>query len=149
VSIDGPAHLERVGHEETLALRQRVLRPHLNPRDVVFPGDDAAESGHFVMKLADGTVVATGSVLPEESPWGEPGWRLRGMATEESLRGQGLGTQVLLAALDHVRAHGGGLLWFNARVRALPFYHRAGFQTRGEPWEVPLIGPHIVMWRRV
>jgi GNAT superfamily N-acetyltransferase len=71
------------------------------------------------------------------------------MATEESLRGRGLGAQVLAGVLDHVRAHGGGLIWCNARVRAIPFYERAGFQTRGEPWDLPLIGPHIVMWRLV
>jgi len=28
-------------------------------------------------------------------------------------------------------------------------YERAGFVTRGEPWDDPEIGPHVAMWRTV
>jgi predicted GNAT family N-acyltransferase len=44
-----------------------------------------------------------------------------------------------------VRERGGGLLWCNARVPAVAFYERAGFNTRGEVWNDPQIGPHIAM----
>jgi predicted GNAT family N-acyltransferase len=71
------------------------------------------------------------------------------MATTEELRGQGIGGRLLDVVLAHVAAHGGGLLWCNARVTALPLYERAGFATRGEPWIDPDIGPHVAMWRRV
>jgi GNAT superfamily N-acetyltransferase len=139
--------IERVSAETTRTLRQRVLRPHLAPHELVFPHDDEPDSAHVVARLADGTVVGTASVLRDAAPWGEPGWRLRGMATDESIRGRGVGSSLLAAAIAHARAQGGGLLWCNARVRAVPFYRRAGLETRGEPWEEPLIGPHVVMWR--
>ncbi|MBL7487813.1 GNAT family N-acetyltransferase [Frankia sp. AgB1.9] len=151
MSTDQPAdvRLERVSVEATLELRQRVLRPHLTPAELVFPHDREPDTAHVVALLADGTVVGTASVLHEGSPWGAPGWRLRGMATDERVRGQGIGSRLLSATIDHVRGQGGGLLWCNARVRAVPFYRRAGLETRGEPWEEPLIGSHIVMWRLI
>jgi len=151
VSVDEPpvVRLKRVRAEVTRPLRQRVLRPHLTPADLVFPHDDEPDSAHVVAVAQDGAVVGTVSVLPEPAPWGPAGWRLRGMATDEAVRGRGVGSRLLAAVLDHVRDHGGGLLWCNARVRAVPFYERGGLRTRGEPWEEPLIGLHVVMWRTV
>lgn len=73
-------------------------------------------------------------------------WRLRAMATASDLRGQGVGRRVLDAALDHVATHGGGLLWCAARVRAVPFYERAGLACIGPSFEEPSIGPHVLMW---
>jgi GNAT superfamily N-acetyltransferase len=145
----GEIRFEWVGAEVTWPLRQRVLRPHLTVRDVSFPGDDAPDSAHVVAVLPDGTVVGTASVMREAAPWGAAGWRLRGMATDEAVRGRGIGSRLLAAVIDHVRAHGGGLLWCNARVPAVGLYERGGLCTRGEVWEEPRIGPHIVMWRLV
>ena len=85
--------------------------------------------------------VATGAA--------EPAWRLRGMATAEPMRSSGVGTAVLAAVVDHVQSNGGGLLWCNARLPAVPFYERNGFTTRGESWVDPDIGPHVAMERTV
>lgn len=71
------------------------------------------------------------------------------MATADGWRGKGVGAQVLAAALEHVEAAGGGLVWCNARTPAARFYERAGFQVIGEPWDDPEIGPHVRMWRAV
>jgi ribosomal protein S18 acetylase RimI-like enzyme len=71
------------------------------------------------------------------------------MATDPAYRGRGVGAAVLEALVAHARAGGGGVLWCNARVPAQRFYERAGLQTRGEPWEDPEIGPHVLMWRRL
>ncbi|HUS62156.1 MAG TPA: GNAT family N-acetyltransferase [Acidimicrobiales bacterium] len=144
--------IRRVPASETFALRHRVLRPHVTIDEVALPGDDDADTGHFAAYDESGNVIGTATVRRESPPeeWGEPeGWRLRGMATEESLRGQGIGAAVLGAAIAHVAEHGGGLFWCNARMSALTFYERAGFVTRGEMWVDPDIGPHIRMWRRV
>jgi len=76
-------------------------------------------------------------------------WRLRAMATAPELRGAGLGSSLLLAVINHVAAAGGGLLWCNARLAAVPFYRRGGIEEVGEPWEEPVIGAHIAMQRLV
>jgi GNAT superfamily N-acetyltransferase len=76
-------------------------------------------------------------------------WRLRAMATADDFRGQGLGRLVLDAIVNHVAAVGGGLLWCGARIRAVPFYERAGFSRLGDVYEEPDVGTHVLMWRVV
>ena len=58
-------------------------------------------------------------------------------------------TMFLAAVVAHVAGRGGGLLWANARIPAQRFYEREGWVTRGEPWDDPVIGPHVVMLRPV
>jgi GNAT superfamily N-acetyltransferase len=144
--------VRRVAVEDTLPLRQRVLRPHETLEQLRLAGDDAPETGHFAAVDGGGEVRGTASVRREAPPWAPDqvgAWRLRGMATAEGYRGRGLGGEVLAAVIEHVAGHGGGLLWCNARLPAVEFYRRAGFETRGDAWEEPMIGPHIAMARVV
>jgi ribosomal protein S18 acetylase RimI-like enzyme len=150
----------------TWPLRQEVLRPGRPVRDCLFPGEDgpraASAAALRLVTVADPSgrspgsaerqVLAVGTVVPEAPSWdpGEPdGWRIRGMATAPAERGQGLGSQVLELLLRHVADRGGGLAWCNARTPARHLYQRAGFEGRGEIFELPEIGPHLVMWRTV
>ena len=140
--------VERVDAGATFPLRQSVLRPHQALERVAFPGDGDLDSAHYGAVDDDGNIVGTATVLREAPPWptdSGPNWRLRGMAIAEGRRSQGVGALVLAAVFAHVRSHGGGLLWCNARVPAVEFYRRAGFATRGESWVEPVIGPHIAM----
>jgi GNAT superfamily N-acetyltransferase len=84
-----------------------------------------------------GRVLGVGSVVPED-----PGWRVRGMATEPAARGRGVGAEILAALIEHARAHGATLIWCNARPAAMSLYERAGFVAVGEPWDDPELGPH-------
>jgi GNAT superfamily N-acetyltransferase len=144
--------VEQVAPELTYALRQRVLRPHLDISAVRLAGDDDPLTATFAARTPDGEVVGSAIVRPEPCPWrpDDPGaWRLRGMATDEALRGQGVGARVLRAAIAHVVLGGGELVWCNARTPARSFYERAGFEVHGDEWVDPQIGPHVAMWRRV
>jgi GNAT superfamily N-acetyltransferase len=143
--------VERVTSAATLALRQRVLRPHETLEELARQDAGRPEAVSFAAVDA-GEVIGTASVREEPPPWAPdaaPAWRLRGMATAEEQRNRGIGSAVLTAVLDHLAGHGGGLLWCNARVPAVPFYERAGFSRRGEAWVDPAIGPHIAMERQV
>lgn len=144
--------VEQVLAGVTLPLRQQVLRPHQRIVELADPSDDAPESGHFAAYDGSGAVVGTASVRRNPPPWDpadDAAWQLRGMATADGLRGRGVGAAVLQRAVAHVASLGGRLLWCNARLPALTFYRRAGFQTRGEQWVDPVIGPHVVMCRQV
>ena len=150
---DGPIQVELVDAQVVRPLRRAVLRPDQPPEASVYPGDDDPRSAHVAVRLllgVTGDVVAVGTVLPCPAPWAPRhvnGWRIRGMATRPDSRGGGLGRSVLDALLRHVGAHGGGLVWCNARVPARRLYTGAGFATRGEVFDIPGIGPHIVMGR--
>jgi hypothetical protein len=90
------------------------------------------------------------SVMPEAVPWldGDAGgWRLRGMATAPEVRGWGIGADLVDAVVGHVGGRGGTVLWCTARLPAVLFYERQGFQVIGATWEEPVIGTHIHMYR--
>ena len=118
--------VERIPVAASYPLRQAVLRPHQTIDEVAAPVDDDPESATFgVIDRSTGSVVGTATVLRAEAPMakdgadftadgaggdaaGAPAWRLRYMATRDDLRGQGLGSHALEAALAHVAAEGGG-----------------------------------------
>jgi predicted GNAT family N-acyltransferase len=144
--------VEAVTAAETWPLRKRILRPHQESDVVVLPGDDDPRAAHIGARDVSGELVGVATVIPEACPW-SPGrrdtWRLRGMATDEGRRSAGIGGTILRAALDHVRAHGGSLVWCNARESAVAFYEREGFSRAGEPYVDPELGPHLPMQREM
>ncbi len=135
--------LARLSTAETYDLRQRVLRPN-QPREACFyPAD--SEAVHFGWK--EEKILSIVTAHPEQhSLFPELGqWRIRGMATEPSKQGLGLGSKVLLALLDWGQIEGVPLFWCNAREGAIPFYLRHGFKVKSELFEIPGIGPHKVL----
>jgi GNAT superfamily N-acetyltransferase len=128
---------------ETRVLRQSVLRSHETIEQIA--ADEPAEA--FAAGGFDGErLIAVGIVAPS----GEPGrWRVRGMATAPGERGSGSGRGVLDALLEHARVAGGTSVWCNARVPARSFYERAGFHACSDVFDVPPIGPHLVMEREL
>jgi GNAT superfamily N-acetyltransferase len=146
----GALTVGRVPVADTYPLRRAVLRPGLPLSSVHLAADADTATAAIAARTADGEVVGAAVVMPAPCPWmpERPGaWRLRGMATAEGRRGAGVGARVLQAAVDHVAAAGGTLVWCNARVPARRFYERAGFAAHGEEWVDPDIGPHVAMWR--
>lgn len=127
---------------DTRALRQAVLRPHESLKELA-RGErpDAFAAG----ALRDGELIAVGMIAPDGD---HRRWRVRGMATAAEARRRGAGSAVLAALLEHACSHGATYIWCNARVPALSLYERAGFRAASEPFELPHIGPHVVVeWR--
>lgn len=136
--------------EDTWSLRHRVLRPHQTLADCDYPGD--RHPANFHLGVLDTTpsphaVVCIGTFHAEQNPDlpGAHHYRLRGMATEPHLRGQGLGGLLLRDAFERLRQRGADRLWCHAREGAIAFYTRLGFLGHGELFEVPGIGRHLVM----
>ena len=141
-----------VGPGVTLPLRHRVLRPHKPVETVLLPGEHGPGATHVAAQLPGGEVVGSAVLLREGfglMPDRSDAWRLRGMATDERMRGQGIGSRVLGYVIGYVGRNGGGVLWCHARVPARRFYQRAGFSAVGDQWDDPHFGPHVVMWREV
>lgn len=141
---------------ETYSVRQSVLRPGLAISSVFFTGDEDPRSAHFGV-LIDGTLVSVGSICPESCEHvfadndmkGEGIFRLRGMATLIESRSQGFGAKVLQACLQHAKSHGASLIWAHARIGAMTFYLRQGFQKVGELYEIPIAGPHYLIKNKI
>lgn len=152
---------QRITAADTIPLRSAILRPGYPVSDCTFPGDDDPLTFHAGAML-DGAIVSIASMYLESRPTDAPGgagrgadhaagsaWRLRGMATDPDLRGSGAGRAALDACLAHVREHGGTLAWCNARTEAIGFYERLGWSILGEEFDIPTVGPHYVMERRL
>ncbi len=133
-------------------LRTRILRPEW-PADRLLTFDQDGAALHLAARFDD-AVVAVATVYPERPPAGlgippEAAWQLRGMASEARVRGMGFGAAVLDGCVREARAVGAAALWCNARRGAVGFYAAFGWTAVGPEFDVPGVGPHVVMWRTV
>lgn len=121
--------------EETYPLRRAVLRDGTASDEVAFDGDELPTSFHLGVRL-DGELVAISSWMERRYPDLPDlvGFQLRGMATEPSLRGSGVGAALLTAGIARAGERGADVTWARARVSALSFYLRHGFETRGHEY---------------
>jgi predicted GNAT family N-acyltransferase len=143
--------IRQVTAEEVRPIRRRVLRAGLPGANVEFDGDDAPDTLH-VGAFLDGVLVAVATVVrrPQHDDFAAPrAWQVRGMATDPEARGRGIGGELLDRCVVHVERSRGDLIWCNARIRAIPFYERHGFVRVGATFDVPDLGPHLRMRRRV
>ena len=138
----------------TFPLRRAVLGARLNEpklEDMARPDDADPESGHFAAFDEAETIIGTGAVRRQTTPWlpHEIGYQIRGMAVTQEQRGRGVGAAILAAIIGHVEICGGGLLWCYARLGAQTLYKRGGFTTYGEPFVDGSSGEQIAMYRQV
>jgi GNAT superfamily N-acetyltransferase len=145
VEIDS-IRVERVGFEEIVDLRYKVLRAGLPREAANFPGDNDPRTVHLAAK--DGkTVVGCATVLVNQ--WeGKPACQVRGMAVDPGYQRRGIGKR-LLAEIERVAGENGvSVIWANARTPAAEFYQRNGWEIVSEMFEIPTAGPHFKMIRK-
>jgi predicted GNAT family N-acyltransferase len=100
-----------------------------------------ADALHAVIVNPQGEPVATGRLLVHAPGVG----RIGRMAVLSSLRGTGLGQQILEALVQAARERGDVEVCLHAQTSAQGFYERLGFTQRGEVYaEVGI--PHIEMF---
>ncbi|MBI5304671.1 MAG: GNAT family N-acetyltransferase [Chloroflexi bacterium] len=148
--MTSPIEIRAITAAQARELRHAVLRPHQKPDELVYPGDDAAETLHAGAFRAD-ELVGIATVTREAAP-GEHNaraWRLRGMATTSTVRRQGVGRALIDLCVAHIRAYKGDELWCNGRTSAREFYEALGFRSVGTEFDVPVTGPHYVFRRRI
>lgn len=143
--------VELIPAAATRGLRRRILRPEQPPSACVYPLDDHPTSAHFGA-FHDHTLVGVASIFQESltSEVAEPvaegkDWRLRGMATDLAVRGQGYGGALLRACLRQVDTLEGRRLWCNGRTTVADFYGYFGFEKVGEEFDLPGLGPHYLL----
>lgn len=136
---------------ETHDLRRRILRDGTADDLVVWDGDDDVATFHLGVRAAGGELVAISTWLERRYPDrpGDPAFQLRGMATDPSARGSGVSGRLLLAGLERCASEGAALVWARARVAALSFYERHGFEPVGREYVDLTTGlPHRDILRR-
>jgi GNAT superfamily N-acetyltransferase len=144
----------RVPVDVLIDLRHRLLRAGLPAEAARFPGDEDASTWHIGLFYsgADGDnapLVSCASFMLN-SYKDEPGWQLRGMATDTSHQGKGFGGKLLACAEKAILQQSNvRLFWCNARVPAITFYERQGWTVDSEEFDIPTAGPHRKMVKRL
>ncbi len=133
--------------DSVLPIRNDILREgKLALDDCRFPTDNVEGAFHLGY-FKDDELACIVSLHPQN--YGEflgLGYQLRGMATLEKYRGQGLGNQLVNFALTYLRGRKVNYVWCNARKLAVKFYLNTGFEIVSPEFDVPGIGPHYVMY---
>ena len=126
-------------YKQELELRQRVLR---KPLGLDLYAEDLSAEGkeHHLCALKEGKVV--GVILL--NPTTPDAFQMRQVAVDESLRGTGIGRQLVAFTEGVAREKGAKRIFLHARMSALAFYLKTGYRTVGEEY-VHLGIPHIEM----
>ena len=136
---------------ETFTVRNPVLRPGRPIESCCFDLDNHPSSIHLGMEFK-GEIIAVLSSIPLECDNfpGHISMRLRGIATLPKFQKKGLGSQLMmeiekrLLKLKKIK-----LLWLNARISAKTFYYNLGYKAVGETFNVPGIGMHQRMYKKL
>lgn len=118
------ADCRKISSQETYAFRQAVLWPDRPLSHVMIDGDD--EALHIGMFDKD-QMVGVGSFFIDL-----PKARLRKLAIAPSHQRRGLGSDLIMQAIQMLKHDGVILLWCDARQNALGFYEALGFELKGD-----------------
>jgi len=116
-----------------------------------FEGDDLDQTFHLGAFI-DNKLVSVASFYFENHPLltEEPyQYRLRGMATLPEYQRKGLSSELLRVAFPIIKQNLCTLVWCNARESAVGYYQKVGFEKMGEIFEVPDVGPHYLMFKKL
>ena len=144
--------LAEISTTDTYALRQAVLRDHMDNKNVSFPEDNLPGVVHLGIFDDNDELVATSSWVPlNYEPLPERrGVQLRGMATAKHAQSSGLGGMLIEAGAARFAEAGFDLLWARARDVALDFYARHNCVVVGDGFlEQATQLPHHVVVRHL
>ncbi|HZX58966.1 MAG TPA: GNAT family N-acetyltransferase [Mucilaginibacter sp.] len=136
--------------EDTLAIRNNILRGgKLTLDQCRFPGDEAEGTFHLGYFDNEKLVCIATFHLQNHKKYPGKGYQLRGMATLDDYRGRGIGNQLVNFAIVYLRGQKVNYVWCNARKAALKFYIDLGFEVISDEFEVPVIGPHRILYLKI
>ena len=135
--------------DQIIGLRQAVIIAGTDRDTPDFEGDRREATRHFGAFVGDACVGCLSLICkPFE---GEASYQLRGMAVDAGWQGRGLGAALLRHTEQAMAEEFGelGCLWCNARAHAAGFYAKHGWRQVGDGFDVPGVGPHVKMVRRL
>lgn len=132
-------------------LRRQVLRVGLPPEATIYPGDDDPLTVHLAAYDGTGEIVGIATMCKPEDrvagqpPYLTPGLRFRGVGVRPDFLRRRVGTQLVRELRELARERGVKELWANARLTSLPFFKARRFKVVSSPFDIPGVGPHVVI----
>lgn len=136
--------------EEILNLRHRVLRSGRPFSTAYFTGDELDTTFHFATVYNSKTIGCL-SLMHNAHPKFDDknAYQLRGMAVDKNFRGQNIGQQLLKFAEHQLKLEAINFIWCNVRTSAKTFYTKQDYQQIGDIFEIPEVGPHVLMFKKL
>lgn len=146
--------IRNISGEATYPVRHPVLRAGRPIEDCCFKGDELSTTFHVGAFINDKIVAVATFLLHKDATieeikhhTEEQCYQLRGMAVLEEIQGKQVGKKLLEYGEQFLRNKKVSALWFNARVKAVPFYEKLGYQVISDAFEIEPIGTHYKMYK--
>ncbi|NEW78494.1 MAG: GNAT family N-acetyltransferase [Gelidibacter sp.] len=140
--------IKEISAEETFPIRLKVLRKNI-PLPYEFNGDFDKDTIHLGAFKNDKLIAVSSYMKASNKNFERNQYQLRGMATLTEYQGFGAGKLMLEKAVQILKEKNSNVLWCNARIAAVDFYKKQGFQTFGEKFDILYVGEHYVMLKKI
>lgn len=142
--------IKEIAALETYPVRHPVLRTKRPIETCRFEGDDLETTKHYGLFVKEKLVGVTTLMQSSNDLFeNKHQFQMRGMAILSHYQGQGLGAHLIREIEKNMKNHESVVLWFHARLTAVPFYEKMGFEIKGNSFEIPEIGTHFVMFKNL
>lgn len=140
--------IKKIEAKATYSIRHAVLREGKPISTCYFEGDEDLNTLHFGV-FDNEVLLGVASFFMKNSKHfsHDKQFQLRGMAILEEHQNKGLGKILLQYCESFFREQATQLIWFNARVSAIGFYESLGYAIYGKLFDIPEVGPHIIMYK--
>lgn len=134
---------------EVFSVRHPVLRPGKPLATCHFECDDLPSTKHFGYFDVEKLIGIISVFKSNHAFFEENQFQIRGMAVLTAYQKKGIGAQLIRYAEQYIQNQIGNVIWLNARIIAVGFYEKLGYQIIGDPFEIPEIGTHFVMFKNI
>ncbi len=140
--------IKEIETPDTYKIRKEILRKDI-PLTEKIEGDFDETTLHLGA-FVNGKLVSIVTYLQDNHKALEGlQYRLAGMATLNEYQKKGIGKQLIMESLKILSDKKVEILWCNARIVALDFYKKLGFQIFGKKFDIPFIGTHYIMYKKL
>lgn len=146
--------IQTVTARETFSVRRPVLRKGRPMEDCHFSGDELGTTFHLGAFEKDKIIGVTTCLMNKDVHLEKIAefklhqcYQLRGMAVLESMQGKGVGKKLLKKAEQLLKEKNIKVIWFNARIAAVPFYEKMGYEMVSDVFIIPNVGDHLKMMK--
>jgi ribosomal protein S18 acetylase RimI-like enzyme len=142
--------IKEISSQETFIVKHPVLRKGKPIETCVFDDDDL-ETTHHIGLFDDLNLIGIISLFLKTNPIFAENIQaqIRGMAIVESHQKKGLGEALVKHCEEHCITNQFNLIWFNARTAAVGFYKKMGYEVKGNSFEIPEVGEHYLMYKKI
>jgi ribosomal protein S18 acetylase RimI-like enzyme len=142
--------IKKINAFDTIIVIHPVLRAGKPLASCIFDGDDLPATSHFGLFLNNQLVAVISAFEVTNKLFLEGNqYQIRGMAVLEEFQKMGFGEALLRYCENEIRLKKGELIWFNARETAVGFYKKSGYEIIGGQFEIPDVGPHYVLFKKI